>query len=409
LQDSKEDWEEAAATMADIYEHAYITIAATHSQDSEGGLFSSERSVAHRLRKHPHLYVREIPPNFPAAYPDWSGGVPEPESERLWPLLSRAWVYQERRLSPRIVHFGRHQVYWECKHRFASEDSGEDESREVPQASNSGYWGADLTLGWQKSVTDYTGLRLTFESDRLPAIAALALRMSRIQSTDNIYIAGLWRNSILCDLCWHFISNNYKPRPDRSIPTWSWASVQGAQITWSNPKPLSNIEIAKIDFTAVGPAHLGAVVDASIKLKAPVITLTNAGGLSSGDVGDLEHVLYYPTELLTTHLATYGLTLYGVSIDYDLMTANPPFTSGTIIKFMILQYKSWEITGLVLRSLPGTSREWERIGWLQTWEPDDVKDRRLQWETANVDKIGVEEAPYDAFFDSLPWEELKIV
>lgn len=92
FQDSQEDWKEAAATMAGIYEHAYITIAATFAPDSNGGLFSSVRPLATRLDKHPHLYIRECLPTFPDDF--------YTRDLKSWPLLTRAWVYQERRLSP---------------------------------------------------------------------------------------------------------------------------------------------------------------------------------------------------------------------------------------------------------------------------------------------------------------------
>jgi hypothetical protein len=87
--------------MAIIYEQAHLTIAAIWASDSDCGLFASdrERYKVRKLRDH-ELYVREIGSNFP---------YPRPFSVSF-PLLSRAWVYQERLLSPRMVHFGKDQV-----------------------------------------------------------------------------------------------------------------------------------------------------------------------------------------------------------------------------------------------------------------------------------------------------------
>jgi hypothetical protein len=31
-----------------------------------------------------------------------------------WPLLERAWAYQERLLSPRVLHFCQDELVWEC-------------------------------------------------------------------------------------------------------------------------------------------------------------------------------------------------------------------------------------------------------------------------------------------------------
>ncbi|CAN9292457.1 unnamed protein product [Alternaria alternata] len=159
LQDSQEDWKEAAATMANIYEHAYMTIAATSAQDSNGGLFSSARPLVTRLDKHPHLYIREYPRTFPMhshAFPNYS----YTEDLKPWPLLTRAWVYQERRLSTRTVHFGEHQVYWECQTCFASEDASEDKVWKTDSNGRYGNigWGdkiMDSTRQWQQIISEY--------------------------------------------------------------------------------------------------------------------------------------------------------------------------------------------------------------------------------------------------------------
>jgi hypothetical protein len=277
LQDSQEDWKEAVATMANIYEHAYTTIAATSAQDSNGGLFSSARPLTTRLDKHPHLYIRERLRTFPSysnAFPKHSYN----KDLKRWPLLTRAWVYQERRLSTRTVHFGEHQVYWECQTCFASEDASEDK---VWKTDPNGLeedigWGdkiMDSTKQWQKTISEYTNLRLTYDSDRLLAIAALTDRMSRLRRSDDVYIAGLWRNSMLSDMLWTsnpFESGEWgqprESRPARLVPSWSWASVQNAKIIWSSYVFPDTTKIVSLNYTVIGAAHLGEVSNASIVL-----------------------------------------------------------------------------------------------------------------------------------------------
>ncbi len=46
VQDSKEDWDAESIKMADTYENAFVTIAATKSQDGSGGCYS-ERDPGH--------------------------------------------------------------------------------------------------------------------------------------------------------------------------------------------------------------------------------------------------------------------------------------------------------------------------------------------------------------------------
>jgi len=101
MQDDKDDWKEAAATMATIYEQAHVTIAATWASNSDSGLFASDREwyKARKLRDF-ELYVRECGPRFANS---WTA----------FPLLTRAWVYQERFLSTRMVHFCKDQVSYQ--------------------------------------------------------------------------------------------------------------------------------------------------------------------------------------------------------------------------------------------------------------------------------------------------------
>jgi hypothetical protein len=102
MQDDDDDWKEAAATMAIIYERANLTIAATWAENSDCGLFASdqERYKARKLEDH-ELYIQERGSLFPP---------PHSTNSYNFPLLNRAWVYQERLLSSRMVHFGKDQV-----------------------------------------------------------------------------------------------------------------------------------------------------------------------------------------------------------------------------------------------------------------------------------------------------------
>jgi hypothetical protein len=40
-----------------------------------------------------------------------------------FPLLSRAWVYQECLLSPRVLHFSPNELIWACQEQFDCEGS----------------------------------------------------------------------------------------------------------------------------------------------------------------------------------------------------------------------------------------------------------------------------------------------
>lgn len=202
LQGDKADWEEAAATMADIYEGAAITLAASWSSSSEDGCFAP---ATHEIALgEVGLYLRDDLDSFPC----WSHHNPG----YRWPLFHRAWVYQERKMSTRILHFGKQQLFWECSSMLQSESdlegfvnkAGYLKSREVEE---------DPESGWRNIVEHYSKLRLTYEEDRLPAISAVVKRMQRLRQ-DDVYIAGMWEKTLRHDLCWYTYQGQNLVRPD---------------------------------------------------------------------------------------------------------------------------------------------------------------------------------------------------
>jgi len=81
---------------------------------------------------------------------------------------------------------------------------------------------------WRGIVEDYTKRKLTFSSDKLPAIAGIAREMSRLTGME--YLAGLWKENMLHDLMWFARTQEWRMRIDDTeecprAPTWSWASV----------------------------------------------------------------------------------------------------------------------------------------------------------------------------------------
>ncbi|KAG4436346.1 hypothetical protein IFR05_008167 [Cadophora sp. M221] len=80
---------------------------------------------------------------------------------------------------------------------------------------------------WGDLIDTYSSLDLTFQSDKLNAIAGMAARAAACWSTT--YIAGLWKEELPTCLLWRttWIANTGKPAPERiaRIPSWSWASV----------------------------------------------------------------------------------------------------------------------------------------------------------------------------------------
>ena len=100
--------------MCDVYEGSVFTFAATAAQNGNGGYcveVPQQYTGVQVYSPDPAqpAYFREVYEHWPftgAAY-DNSQNVREIEYRTsLPPLLKWAWVFQERQLSPRVMHFG---------------------------------------------------------------------------------------------------------------------------------------------------------------------------------------------------------------------------------------------------------------------------------------------------------------
>ncbi|WAO92641.1 HET domain-containing protein [Fusarium falciforme] len=118
IQDSKKDWDVVSSLMTYVYGGSMLNIAAAASNDCMGGLFQNRQSsylgpcllsVASRDRVsilRYQLYDRNL----------WNA---EFESAKL---NTRAWVVQERMLSPRTLAFTKTQLFWECRCKRACDE-----------------------------------------------------------------------------------------------------------------------------------------------------------------------------------------------------------------------------------------------------------------------------------------------
>jgi hypothetical protein len=229
----------------------------------------------------------------PVAKIDWGGekpltlALPEPEGLRRcvlidashWdnlvnkaPVNVRAWVLQERLLAPRVLHFCKGSIAWECggftraeghptglprfqmqhdkilpevslkgldpfKHgrelrRIRLGDSKEPD----PHIPERDLYGFEL---WARVVEMYSRMNLTEPRDKLIALSGIAQLMSTSvlgsKEEPAEYVAGLWRKHLASQLLWRvepifvrkdrsFQQPGRRPRVFRA-PSFSWASV----------------------------------------------------------------------------------------------------------------------------------------------------------------------------------------
>lgn len=300
IQDCNDDWKRESALMGSIYESAFLTIAATKATDSSGGCFSKadQALLGSPVPGHPGWMVREQPTKFPATWFDLDNQSPE------FPLLNRAWVYQEMRLSRRVLHFCSAEIMWECRSARRSESGISNEYRDykepdeypqVGQVEVGEYAHLDCTSLWRQTVREFSRLNITFQTDKLPAMAALAERMAEMRAGHDTYIAGLWRNTLSQDLLWRRLVKNdavvdreysvcrcepfCQPRPS-GVPTWSWASTS-CRVVWDDGyNVMASFTVKHVHYEAIEPRYLGGCSKARIEIESPILRVEQMNGTS---------------------------------------------------------------------------------------------------------------------------------
>lgn len=242
LQDDTRDMQKELASMAKMYEHSLVTlVAASASTVLEGFLGPRDLSKA---------YVRP-PVQLRCQTESGAKGsimlhdLDLNEDTHVDPLDRRGWALQERLLSPRTLVYGSKTLRWACLSR-----SYRDSELHYPVNAGLGYVsrGAAMFYGnmgdiWKHIVEQYTERRLTFDDDRLIALAAVAERYNFWQGN---YLAGLWRDELSSTWMWLYetTSGNRRPKKFRA-PSWSWASIISAHpvcFKFTHPRGLSIID-----------------------------------------------------------------------------------------------------------------------------------------------------------------------
>ncbi|KAL5375950.1 hypothetical protein DPSP01_010817 [Paraphaeosphaeria sporulosa] len=173
-----------------------------------------------------------------------------------WPLMQRAWAFQERLLSPRVLHLGPSELVWECQEHTRCECSEKDSQFDSPHLIRKSEWCNGLRHHsqktaselWQKIVKEYSCRRLTFQRDVFPALSGIAKQFHQsfegTSENPGTYLAGLWRNDLMQQLMWFTTTANCVSKPvglrELPAPSWSWAAAEGPGIAFFQSMPIMN-------------------------------------------------------------------------------------------------------------------------------------------------------------------------
>jgi len=313
LQDSHQDWVDESSRMQDYYSKAILTIASDLATGDHESFLDNAR---------PESTSISIPFNSKAAvtslshvciYKDVKTPGTDPD---VTPLSVRGWTLQEDILSPRSLHYTTLELIFECQRsRFVETDLTPQGYNDVDQMRSikrfflhpkSGFNNPLLLKypayeayyqpisRWYRLFENYCTRLLTFESDRLAAIAGLA---KEIQGQTNfLYKAGLWAEDIHTGLLWAVNGRGERAEKYRA-PSWSWASLDirfywGTNINpnfelymlmgnWdkdSNPESCRRAEMLECEVETVNGDPFGPVVGGWLRLRGYMLPLAKWRG-----------------------------------------------------------------------------------------------------------------------------------
>ncbi|KAF4626851.1 hypothetical protein G7Y89_g11304 [Cudoniella acicularis] len=183
LQDDRDDWERESSQMSNICMNGTVMISALHTRDSSVGCFFDVEIVPIQVSPifqgcQDGSYSVHLEEDI-AHY-----GLGGQESTMLnAPLAIRPWAFQEATLSPRIIHFTKDEVMWECVRGKVCQCGNVSNPFNIPErdfkvAIHQPYTTPSPptipVLWWQKIMRDYSARHLTNIEDRLPALSGIA-------------------------------------------------------------------------------------------------------------------------------------------------------------------------------------------------------------------------------------------
>lgn len=283
IQGDADDWGKESAMMADIYNNAYVTIAALSAAASAEGFL--------HLRRHPLQISRSWSDGHGAtttlvAQEKIRTGLHASTLRNNWgptlgtqegdfdPVQTRGWCFQEEVLSRRYLAFSRQEMQWSCKVASTCQCGSldRDENTEVLhmalgiQSDPFRFWADDV-------VPLYSQRTLSYAKDRLPAISGLARAIQRTTSAD--YVAGIWLQDLTRTLNWK-PQDDIKPSPSIYMaPSFSWASIDSpiSMHTAGNPAP-DIVSVVSWDVQLERQDPLGEIKCASLTLNGFVHAAT---------------------------------------------------------------------------------------------------------------------------------------
>jgi hypothetical protein len=292
------------------------------------------------------------------------------------PLNQRAWVLQERLLAPRVLHFGKEQLCWECCEMEATENYFEgvpgrlpgepqfkcldpkiDSAALITQSEHEKLlWPLQK---WQMVIYTYSKMNLTFPSDKLIALSGIASHFKSICKDE--YVAGMWRRFLCGQLLWrpeHIGSEVCRPQQYRG-PSFSWIALDGKILPGEATDEGIVAKILDVSIDRLNDNEMGPVVGGHLVISGPVKPIHLQRFLGGKD---------YNWAIRSSNGKYFKAGAWA-----DVGTDSFPQSSSLMqIKHRKLQDGSFQILSLLLAHIPGSRGDYRRVGSHFASESNDV-------------------------------------
>ncbi|PMD32227.1 HET-domain-containing protein [Hyaloscypha variabilis F] len=233
IQDDEKDRAREIDLMGYVYESAELTIVASRAEKVQDGFL--QNILPYGLDKPDWV--------FKMHYRDLQGRTspmiiaPKFMRTPMDYLSKRAWAFQERLFSYRVLDFGSSCVHWFCQtQQYCDREGGKCTPRDLKKGLEVFRALPDRNANvkietWYKLVDIISKRSLTNPQDRLPAIGGVAERFTLLSKSK--YYAGIWESSLPSGLLWlsdrFAINHEFQQRPSTFLaPSWSWATISQA-------------------------------------------------------------------------------------------------------------------------------------------------------------------------------------
>ncbi|KAK7217390.1 hypothetical protein V2G26_005393 [Clonostachys chloroleuca] len=202
VQDDDDDWEKKTNDMENVYQHAFLVIAADGASHSNGGCFVRRNVYPSGINLPFYGASGQISSSF------WLSRQMEKDLEEFpgnGPLHQRGWALQEAFLARRSIHFMPGGMSWGCQ--GMSLDERNWMSQDV------------CCVHWDRLLRDYSRRKLTYKKDRLVAIKGLAGVMEKRKAVG--YHMGILDVDIEKQLLWMLEEFASPSDTLDDVPFWS--------------------------------------------------------------------------------------------------------------------------------------------------------------------------------------------